>query len=569
MSEDATPEVKPAPPLQRQASSSKILKSRVEKSVFKSVVKIFCKKTEYWYAQPWNMQFQKDASSSGFVIKNRKIVCNAHGVAFHTRVEVRKHLDTIKYTAFVEHITHDGDLAILVVENEEFWKDLEPLSFGSIPEIEDEVVVVGYPKGGSNLCVTKGVVSRVDMKSNAHSGCFLLRIQIDAAINSGSSGGPCLLNGKVVGVAFESMTNADNIGYIIPVPIIQQFLQHCYGDKKHFKMGFGWTGLQVQTLENPAQRRFLKMSDKLHGQLVTKISPLSDSYKKIEPRDVLLSIDGNDIADDGTVLFRNFERINWRFVSTLKYPKEIIPMQVLRNGEIIDLEVAMHTCGAESRLVRPHMYDRIPSYFVFGGFVFTVLSNSFLRSYYGSKWHSKARKNLLERSLYGRKTSQEEEIVIVTQVLGHDVNKGFDFIANEIVETANGEDMTCLRQMVELVDGLGDDDFLSIRTSKYLIDMHVGEGRKANKEILGTHAIPVDRSSDLIPKEEDEKKEEDVDSAIEIGDDAAKVVELNSKEEDVQPSETSASNSAAEDAKLSEILPASNSTEEKVQSPAS
>ena len=48
------------------------------------------------------------------------------------------------------------------------------------------------------------------------------------------------LSGKVVGVAFESMTNADNIGYIIPVPIIQHFLQKCYGDKANYQMGFGW-----------------------------------------------------------------------------------------------------------------------------------------------------------------------------------------------------------------------------------------------------------------------------------------------------------------------------------------
>jgi len=147
------------------------------------------------------------------------------------------------------------------------------------------------------------------------------------------------------------------------------------------------------------------------------------------------------------------------------------------------------------------MYDRIPSYFVFGGFVFTILSNSFLSSYYGSKWASKARKNLLERSLYGWKTSAEEEIVILTQVLAHDVNKGFDFIANEIVETVNGVDVQCLSQIVQLVDGFDEDDFVSIRTSKYLIDIHVGEGRKANKEILATHAISSDRSNDLVPND--------------------------------------------------------------------
>ena len=42
-------------------------------------------------------------------------------------------------------------------------------------------------------------------------------MQIDAAINAGNSGGPALKDGKVVGVAFETLENAENIGYIIPV----------------------------------------------------------------------------------------------------------------------------------------------------------------------------------------------------------------------------------------------------------------------------------------------------------------------------------------------------------------
>lgn len=41
--------------------------------------------------------------------------------------------------------------------------------------------------------------------------------QIDAAINSGNSGGPALQDDKVIGIAFETLDNAENIGYIIPV----------------------------------------------------------------------------------------------------------------------------------------------------------------------------------------------------------------------------------------------------------------------------------------------------------------------------------------------------------------
>lgn len=41
--------------------------------------------------------------------------------------------------------------------------------------------------------------------------------QIDAAINSGNSGGPALQDDKLIGIAFETLDNAENIGYIIPV----------------------------------------------------------------------------------------------------------------------------------------------------------------------------------------------------------------------------------------------------------------------------------------------------------------------------------------------------------------
>ena len=56
---------------------------------------------------------------------------------------------------------------------------------------------VGYPLGGDNISVTRGVVSRIDVSHEA-----LLRVQIDAAINPGNSGGPVFDEaGRVVGVA--------------------------------------------------------------------------------------------------------------------------------------------------------------------------------------------------------------------------------------------------------------------------------------------------------------------------------------------------------------------------------
>lgn len=38
-----------------------------------------------------------------------------------------------------------------------------------IPALQDGVIVLGYPRGGDNLCITSGVVSRVDVNTYAHS----------------------------------------------------------------------------------------------------------------------------------------------------------------------------------------------------------------------------------------------------------------------------------------------------------------------------------------------------------------------------------------------------------------
>ena len=53
-------------------------------------------------------------------------------------------------------------------------------------------------------------------------------LQIDAAINSGNSGGPAFNDKKTcVGIAFQSLKNEDveNIGYVIPTPVIMHFIQ--------------------------------------------------------------------------------------------------------------------------------------------------------------------------------------------------------------------------------------------------------------------------------------------------------------------------------------------------------
>nr|AAB60923.1 F5I14.16 [Arabidopsis thaliana] len=295
--------------------SSKDAKEKITTSAIdlalNSVVKVFTVSSKPRLFQPWQITMQSESTGSGidnfihilgmvvgFVISGKKILTNAHVVANQTSVKVRKHGSTTKYKAKVQAVGHECDLAILEIDNDKFWEGMNPLELGDIPSMQDTVYVVGYPKGGDTISVSKGVVSRVGPIKYSHSGTELLAIQIDAAINNGNSGGPVIMGNKVAGVAFESLCYSDSIGYIIPTPVIRHFLNAI--EESGEDVSFGSINLTYQKMDNDQLRKDFKMSDKMTGILINKINPLSDVHKVLKKDDIILAIDGVPIGNDSS-----------------------------------------------------------------------------------------------------------------------------------------------------------------------------------------------------------------------------------------------------------------------------
>jgi S1-C subfamily serine protease len=121
-----------------------------------------------------------------------------------------------KISATVEYLAPGIDLAVLKLDDPTFFDSHPPLARAKIlPDIKDGVMVYGYPEGGTSLSITKGIVSRIEF-TGYNFPVSGLRIQIDAAINPGNSGGPAVAGDKMIGLAFSHLSDAENIGYIIP-----------------------------------------------------------------------------------------------------------------------------------------------------------------------------------------------------------------------------------------------------------------------------------------------------------------------------------------------------------------
>lgn len=464
-------------------------------SVLRSVIKIYCTFTKPNYSSPWQMERQANATSSGFVIEGKRIICNAHGVEFHSSVRVRKHGDSTKYTAQVLHIGHECDLALLTVDDPAFWEGLEALRFGSVPNLQDEVICVGYPTGGDNISVTQGIVSRVAVAKYSHADESLLVIQIDAAINAGNSGGPALDNAQnVVGVAFETLDGAENIGYIIPTEVIKHFLTDIR--KSNAYKGFCSSAFQWQAIENKCMRESLKIKNSDQGILVGKIAPLSDAANHLKMHDVVLEFDGVSIASDGTVEFpgRGGERISFLHLIASKYVGDVGNFKIMREGKEMNVNIILEK---RLELVRAHLYDTSPSWFIYAGLVFSVLTCPFLMTEYGNKWDKKAPIDLCEKAFYGMPQFEGEEVVVLSQVLISDVNIGYEDFENVIVVECNGVKVRNIRQLLSLVRKT-EGEYLKLLLSKCnTVVVGCKRAKQEHDKVLKDNSIAEDMSSDL------------------------------------------------------------------------
>ncbi|GMN46845.1 hypothetical protein TIFTF001_016029 [Ficus carica] len=467
-------------------------------AALESVVKIFTVSSSPNYLLPWQNKSQRDTTGSGFVLPGRKIVTNAHVVADHTFVLVRKHGSPTKYRAQVKAVGHECDLALLSVEDDHFWDDVNFLELGDIPLLQQAVAVVGYPQGGDNISVTKGVVSRVEPTQYVHGATQLMAIQIDAAINPGNSGGPAIMGTKVVGVAFQNLSGAENIGYIIPVPVIKHFIEGVEESGKY--VGFCSMGLSCQPTENIQLRNHFRMGADMTGILVSKINPLSDAYKILKKDDIILAFDGVPIANDGTVCFRNRERITFDHLVSMKKPNETAIVRVLRDGEEHEFCIALRPLQP---LVPVHQFDKLPSYYIFAGLVFVPLTQPYLHEY-GEDWYNTSPRRLCERALRELPRKAGEQLVILSQVLMDDVNAGYERLAELQVKKFNRVEIENLKHLCQLVENNTEENVRFDLDDERVIALNYNLAKIATSKILKRHRIPSSMSNDLVDERNSE-----------------------------------------------------------------
>ena len=472
----------------------------------RSVVKLFVVLKEPDYYRPWELAHQQTSGGSACIVEGNRILTNAHVVANQLLVQALKLGDTRKYTARVLHVDHDTETALLTVDDPQFFEGTVPVRFGELPPRHAKVSVYGFPVGGNELCITAGVVSRIEIRTYTHSQRNLLALQTDAAINPGNSGGPVFMNGELVGIAFQSYKRKDleKAGYVVPIPVIR----HMFDDLADGKItGVPDLGVYWQRIESDSLREFLGMKPEHTGVRVSRVVHGSSAHGVLEVDDVITHVAGHPIACDGSIVLRGeHDRVGFEHVASERQVGDTLELSIVRRGEARTVGV---TLAHYVSLVPPPRPERRPSYLMFAGLLFTPLSYEYMHDWDWAQKHHRYRYHAFE----GFPSERRKQIVLLPQILVHEINLGYHQMREAIVERINGIEITEMRDVVRALEQPQgkfhvietDDhgprsesrrsDYHSAHGTRIVIDASRAE--RATREILEQHGIPADRSPDL------------------------------------------------------------------------
>ena len=341
-----------------------------QKQVQDTVVQLFVQRADFNWLEPYKVPRHGGALGSGFLISETgEIVTNAHvvnqSVMIHAQIpSFGKH----QFEVDLVGIMPEKDFAIVKLRQEGL--DLIRAQLSKIPYLNlgdsdlmrraDEIMALGYPLGQQSLKSTTGVIS----------GREAGMIQMSAAINPGSSGGPAIDGkGDVIGINTAGIQSAQNVGYIIPINDLKVFLQELRTEKLVRKPYLGI----MQSIATEDLTRCLgnPLPGGVYIVAVHSDSPLEG---KLQVGDMIYEINGLKVDSYGEM------QVPWSEdkIATAEYVARLslgqkVSFVVYRNGKRETFSCTFnHKELAPIRQMFPG-YEKI-EYEVFGGLVVMQLS---------------------------------------------------------------------------------------------------------------------------------------------------------------------------------------------------
>ncbi|MHC5117524.1 MAG: PDZ domain-containing protein [Planctomycetota bacterium] len=384
-----------------------------------SLVYLDISSSSYDLSQPWNPLPISKKSGYGCAVGPYEVLTIAENVADAAYVQTRRYGQNAYIPATVKIVDYEYNLCLLELDKSAMDKPLTPLSF-----------IESFPKGE----------------------------QLTAVSRPFGDGQVCCHESDPIGIA--AWGTETDVG-IIPAETINRFLSHC---KKEGYSGFSSSGFRASALLDPARRKYLNVPDDIkHGMYISDVYTIGTGCKELQLGDVILSIDGKQLNPYGRYEHPEYKRISFSHILSQIPDGTQIPFQIIRNGEIMALEITGSNVASDNMLVPYYLYDKQPEYFVTGGYIFQRLNRDYL-GMWGNEMSGNAPPHLYhyQKDFSYKPTQEREDIVILSYVMPAEINLGYQQLSHLVVDSVNGMKIASMKHFADTVTAADNGDVLEI-----------------------------------------------------------------------------------------------------------
>ena len=465
-----------------------------QERMHQGLVRLRISTVHYNPARPWAREVGSTFDITGIVRPGNRILVSAGPVKDAANIEVTRQGSYKKYQAEVILSDAEANLAMLSVQDAEFFQGMEPIPFSADPLPGQTYRAARID---SSFSIESNDVTVSELLPVADYGFTRLPVAIFRSSPRFEAGG-LILDGEGITGMIGFVDGQDQAEAVFASRLRQfESMVDAVQDKPASRRREGYTGFPVQgffysPLEDPALRKHYGLENSQDGILITTVLDGCSVTDSLQPGDVLTRLDGYSVNPAGDY---NDPRLGWQPVDLLfvrdvkgdlrKVGQEL-DLEIVRKGEIKKIKIKLKSYSGGAERV-PWSEPGPPPYLVHEGFIFVELSVPYLKERFGAEWQNRALAlaAVYDSGKYYKPGEKKDRILVLSDVLPADSTRGFERFAGEQLVRINGKEVHSLNQLARAVEGKpGSIAVLEFRSGRKLY-VPTGAGNEALRQAYG------------------------------------------------------------------------------------
>lgn len=436
---------------------------------------------------PWQKTPPATRYGYGIDVGSGCVLTTEHLVRNHTLIELRRPRSGEKIPVQVEISDPQVNLALLRLGETRHGSSAYHPKLAERVSRNQAVAILQFDET-RQIQRGQGQVLQIGMTKLPRAMYASLSFKLLTDINVQGEGAPVMADDRLAGlmISHEASTRT---GHMVPYSVIAQFLDDA---RQAPYRGFAAAGFAWTPLVDPGKRAYFNVRRPQKGVLVLSCVPGTGAAESLRPNDVILEWDGHEIGNLGFYNDNEFGRLTLsHLIKGRRVPGDIVPVTLIREGAEIEVEVTLTRLQDRVALIPENVVGARPEYLVQGGLVIRQLTGLYLRSH-GPKWQQAVDARLMQ--LYNTRRSAPsqpgEHIVILSRVLPHPINVGYQRFADRIITRVNGRAVKNMDDVFRIVDRDGTLEGVSLRSVGVDIVLATNRLASADAQLASNYAVP-------------------------------------------------------------------------------